>query len=140
MSDDFDLDFCWSSQGKRPAGKMAKYLEDGDKRIANLARMYSTELSTKDNAVYNHFVDMFSLLTKERESKEEAVRNVLKFLAEFIEKVVETFCSAFLSPTCWLMSGFCSYLFYPRQYFLFHDTYQDGEKAKAELDQYEEKA
>ena len=52
-----------------------------------MARMFFTELATKDNAVYNHFVDMFSLLTKDGELEEEAVRRILKFLASFIEKV-----------------------------------------------------
>lgn len=71
---------------KGQLGEMAKCLEDGDKRIADLARMFFAELSTKDNAVYNQFVDMFSLLTKEGELEEEAVRRILKFLAGFIEK------------------------------------------------------
>ncbi len=71
---------------KGQLGEMAKCLEDGDKRIADLARMFFTELATKDNAVYNQFVDMFSLLTKEGELEEEAVRRILKFLAGFIEK------------------------------------------------------
>jgi condensin complex subunit 1 len=78
---------------KGQLGEMAKCLEDDDKRIADLARMFFTELATKDNAVYNNFVDMFSLLTKEGELEEEASRRILKFLAGFIEKV----CVAFLS-------------------------------------------
>jgi condensin complex subunit 1 len=73
---------------KGQLGTMAKCLEDGDKRIADLARMFFAELATKDNAVYNNFVDMFSLLTKEGEGEveEEAVRRILKFLCGFIEK------------------------------------------------------
>ena len=78
---------------KGQLGEMAKCLEDGDKRIADLARMFFTELATKDNAVYNNFVDMFSLLTKEGELEEEASRRILKFLAGFIEKVcIELIC------------------------------------------------
>jgi len=72
---------------KGQLGEMAKCLEDDDKRITDLARMFFTELATKDNAVYNNFVDMFSLLTKEGELEEEASRRILKFLAGFIEKV-----------------------------------------------------
>jgi condensin complex subunit 1 len=53
--------------------------------------MFFTELATKDNAVYNNFVDMFSLLTKEGELEEEASRRILKFLAGFIEKVCVAF-------------------------------------------------
>ncbi|KAI9850623.1 MAG: Condensin complex subunit [Thelocarpon superellum] len=71
---------------KGQLGEMAKCLEDSDKRIADLSRMFFTELATKDNAVYNHFVDMFSLLSAEKELEEDALRRIVKFLASFIEK------------------------------------------------------
>lgn len=80
---------------KGQLGEMAKCLEDDDKRIADLSRMFFTELSTKDNAVYNHFVDMFSLLSAEKELEEDALRRIIKFLAGFVEKV----CCYFFS-TC----------------------------------------
>lgn len=72
---------------KGQLGEMAKCLEDDDKRIADLARMFFTELATKDNAVYNHFVDMFSLLSAERNLEETALRRIVKFLIGFVEKV-----------------------------------------------------
>lgn len=72
---------------KGQLGEMAKCLEDSDKRIADLSKMFFTELATKDNAVYNHFVDMFSLLSAEKELEEDALRRIVKFLASFIEKV-----------------------------------------------------
>lgn len=71
---------------KGQLGEMAKCLEDEDKRIADLARMFFTELSTKDNAVYNHFVDMFSLLSAEKALDEESFRRIVKFLLGFVEK------------------------------------------------------
>ncbi|KAK1830974.1 condensin-like protein [Podospora conica] len=71
---------------KGQLGEMAKCLEDEDKRIADLARMFFTELSTKDNAVYNHFVDMFSLLSAERDLEEESFRRIVRFLLGFVEK------------------------------------------------------
>ncbi|KAI9373229.1 armadillo-type protein [Aspergillus egyptiacus] len=71
---------------KGQLGEMAKCLEDEDKRIADLARMFFTELAGKDNAVYNHFVDMFSLLSAERSLEEGALRRIVKFLIGFIEK------------------------------------------------------
>ncbi|KAL2003578.1 hypothetical protein VTN02DRAFT_3244 [Thermoascus thermophilus] len=71
---------------KGQLGEMAKCLEDEDKKIADLARMFFTELATKDNAVYNHFVDMFSLLSAEKNLDEGALRRIIKFLAGFIEK------------------------------------------------------
>lgn len=76
---------------KGQLGEMAKCLEDDDKRIADLSRMFFTELSTKDNAVYNHFVDMFSLLSAEKDLEEDALRRIIKFLAGFIEKVCPCF-------------------------------------------------
>lgn len=72
---------------KGQLGEMAKCLEDSDKRIADMSRMFFTELATKDNAVYNHFIDMFSLLTAEKELEEESLKRIIKFLASFIEKV-----------------------------------------------------
>ena len=72
---------------KGQLGEMAKCLEDDDKRIADLARMFFTELSTKDNAVYNHFVDMFSLLSAEKGLDEESFRRIVRFLLGFVEKV-----------------------------------------------------
>lgn len=72
---------------KGQLGEMAKCLEDEDKRIADLARMFFTELSTKDNAVYNHFVDMFSLLSAEKALGEESFKRIVRFLLGFVEKV-----------------------------------------------------
>ncbi|MCJ1437198.1 Condensin complex subunit [Xylographa pallens] len=71
---------------KGQLGEMAKCLEDSDKRIADLSKMFFTELATKDNAVYNHFVDMFSLLSAEKDLEEDALKRIIKFLASFIEK------------------------------------------------------
>lgn len=72
---------------KGQLGEMAKCLEDEDKRIADLGRMFFTELSTKDNAVYNHFVDMFSLLSAEKALEEESFKRIVRFLLGFVEKV-----------------------------------------------------
>lgn len=76
---------------KGQLGEMAKCLEDDDKKIADLARMFFTELATKDNAVYNHFVDMFSLLSAERNLEEASLRRIVKFLIGFVEKVRQPF-------------------------------------------------
>lgn len=42
---------------KGQLGEMAKCLEDDDPRIADLAKLFFTELSTKDNAIYNNLPD-----------------------------------------------------------------------------------
>lgn len=72
---------------KGQLGEMAKCLEDSDKRIADLSRMFFTELATKDNAIYNHFIDMFSLLSAEKDLEGDALKRIIKFLSSFIEKV-----------------------------------------------------
>jgi condensin complex subunit 1 len=72
---------------KGQLGEMAKCLEDSDRKIADMARMFFTELSTKDNAVYNQFVDMFSVLSADSALSEDAFKRIVKFLAGFIEKV-----------------------------------------------------
>ena len=71
---------------KGQLGEMAKCLEDEDRHIADLSRMFFTELATKDNAVYNQFVDMFSVLSADQELEEDSFKKILKFLAGFIEK------------------------------------------------------
>ncbi len=81
---------------KGQLGEMAKCLEDSDKRIADLSRMFFTELATKDNAVYNHFIDMFSLLSAEKDLEEDSLKRIIKFLSSFIEKVSQYFRYYFL--------------------------------------------
>jgi len=76
---------------KGQLGEMAKCLEDSDRKIADMARMFFSELATKDNAVYNQFVDMFSVLSADTGLDEEAFRRIIKFLAGFIEKVCLVF-------------------------------------------------
>jgi condensin complex subunit 1 len=74
---------------KGQLGEMAKCLEDEDRRIADLAKMFFTELSTKDNAIYNGFTDIFSLLSSDKNPLEEdALKRIVKFLMSFIEKVI----------------------------------------------------
>lgn len=71
---------------KGQLGEMAKCLEDPDRRIADLSRMFFTELATKDNAVYNQYVDMFSVLSADQNLEEDSFKKILKFLSSFIEK------------------------------------------------------
>ncbi|KAH7080695.1 armadillo-type protein [Paraphoma chrysanthemicola] len=71
---------------KGQLGEMAKCLEDSDRKIADMARMFFSELATKDNAVYNQFVDMFSVLSADSALDVDAFKRIIKFLAGFIEK------------------------------------------------------
>ncbi|TKA78864.1 hypothetical protein B0A55_03813 [Friedmanniomyces simplex] len=70
---------------KGQLGEMAKCVEDADERIREMSRMFFGELAGKDNAVYNHFVDMFSLLSADAGLEEDRFRKVIKFLASVIE-------------------------------------------------------
>jgi condensin complex subunit 1 len=71
---------------KGQLGEMAKCLEDPDERIADLSRMFFMELSTKENAIYNGFIDMFSVLSADEDLPRESLNRILKFLVSFIDK------------------------------------------------------
>lgn len=81
---------------KSELAKMAKCMEDGDDKIKDMARMFFTELATKDNAIYNQFIDMFSTLSADRELAEEAFKRIIRTLAGYIEKVCSPFRFLFL--------------------------------------------
>lgn len=72
---------------KGQLAEMAKCIEDSDKKITEMARMFFSELSTKDNAIYNQFVDMFSTLSADATLSEDAFKRIIKYLAGYIEKV-----------------------------------------------------
>ncbi|CAG8519321.1 961_t:CDS:10 [Funneliformis caledonium] len=68
-------------------GEMAKCLEDKDRRISDLAKLFFTELASKDNAVYNNLPDIISNLSNgENPVNEESFKRIMKFLFDFIEK------------------------------------------------------
>ena len=73
---------------KGQLGAMAKCLEDEDRGVSDLAKMFFSELATKDNAIYNGFVDIFSGLSLTTPPLEEDMfKRIIKFLTGFIEKV-----------------------------------------------------
>lgn len=72
---------------KGQLGEMAKCLEDSDKKIQDMAKMFFGELSTKDNAIYNQFIDMFSVLSADTSLTNDAFKRIIKHLAGLIEKV-----------------------------------------------------
>jgi condensin complex subunit 1 len=80
---------------KGQLGEMAKCTEDEDQSIRDMSRMFFTELATKDNAVYNHFMDMFSLLTADQSLDAESFKNIVGFLTSFIEKVCSSLPQSF---------------------------------------------
>jgi condensin complex subunit 1 len=91
---------------KGQLGEMAKCLEDTETRIADLAKLFFTELSTKDNAIYNNLPDgempflhssspmltmghivISHLSVGEHAVDEESFQSTMKYIFSFIEKV-----------------------------------------------------
>lgn len=90
---------------KGQLGEMAKCLEDPEPRIADLAKLFFKELSSKENAIYNNLPDgedslkssallIISILpvishlsTGEHAVDEETFKSILKYIFTFIEKV-----------------------------------------------------
>ncbi|KAJ2161077.1 condensin complex non-SMC subunit Cnd1 [Coemansia sp. RSA 552] len=92
---------------KGQLGEIAKCLEDKDTRVADMARLFFSELSTKDNAVYNNLPDIISSLSMGVGAvDEESFARIMKFLFEFIrekdrqtDNVVEKLCQRFRNTT-----------------------------------------
>ncbi|EJU02276.1 hypothetical protein DACRYDRAFT_94650 [Dacryopinax primogenitus] len=87
---------------KGQLGEMAKCLEDEETRIADLAKLFFSELASKDNAVYNNLPDVIShLSTGEHAVDEETFQRTMKYIFSFIEKekqaenIVEKLCQRF---------------------------------------------
>jgi condensin complex subunit 1 len=91
---------------KGQLGEMAKCLEDEEPRISDLAKLFFTELSTKDNAIYNNLPDgmpqftlnsinvlyiiilvISHLSTGDHAVEEEIFKSTMRYIFSFIEKV-----------------------------------------------------
>lgn len=75
---------------KGQIGEMAKCLEDPEPRMADLAKLFFSELASKDNAIYNNLPDIISNLSNpETRIEEEPFKKIMKFLFsfDFAEKV-----------------------------------------------------
>ncbi|KAL3231391.1 hypothetical protein RNJ44_00426 [Nakaseomyces bracarensis] len=71
---------------KGQLGEMAKCLINPDQSISDMSRLFFSELATKDNAVYNSFIDIFSNLSSDKELTHDSFKKIMKFLLTFIEK------------------------------------------------------
>lgn len=71
---------------KGQLGQMAKCLENPDQGISDMCRLFFTELATKDNAIYNGFIDIFSNLSADKTLSKDSFKKIIKFLLSFIEK------------------------------------------------------
>ena len=71
---------------KGQLSSMAKCLENPDQGISDMCRLFFTELSTKDNAIYNGFIDIFSGLSHDNSLSKDEFKRIIKFLVGFIDK------------------------------------------------------
>lgn len=65
---------------------MAKCLENPDQGISDMCKLFFAELATKDNAIYNGFIDIFSGLSNDSDLEEDAFKRIVRFLISFIDK------------------------------------------------------
>ncbi|GJJ71787.1 condensin complex subunit 1 [Entomortierella parvispora] len=84
---------------KGQLGEMAICLVDEDARISDLARLFFTELTSKDNAVYNNMPDIISHLSNAK-IDEDSYRKIMRFLFELIkdktmDSMIEKLCQRF---------------------------------------------
>ncbi|RKP07607.1 chromosome condensation complex protein, partial [Thamnocephalis sphaerospora] len=101
---------------KGQLGEMAKCIEDPDQRISDLAKLFFTELASKDNAVYNNLPDIISHLSVGANAvDEQQFIRIMKFLFEFIkdkhaDSIVDKLCLRFKNADDarqWRDTGFC---------------------------------
>ncbi|KAG0336529.1 Condensin complex subunit [Podila humilis] len=101
---------------KGQLGEMAICLVDEDARISDLARLFFTELTSKDNAVYNNMPDIISHLSNSEDKvDEESYRKIMRFLFELIkdktmDSMIEKLCQRFKNtdePRGWRDIAFC---------------------------------
>ncbi|KAG0065308.1 Condensin complex subunit [Linnemannia elongata] len=99
---------------KGQLGEMAICLTDEDNRISDLARLFFTELTSKDNAVYNNMPDIISHMSN-TQIAEDSYRKIMKFLFELIkdknmDSMIEKLCQRFKNtdqPRGWRDIAFC---------------------------------
>ncbi|CAD6927131.1 unnamed protein product [Tilletia caries] len=87
---------------KGQLGEMAKCLEDKERRVSDLAKLFFSELSTKENAVYNNLPDIISHLSIGQHAVDEKTfEQTMSYIFGFIDKekqaenVVEKLCQRF---------------------------------------------
>ncbi|KAK6202744.1 armadillo-type protein [Scheffersomyces amazonensis] len=71
---------------KGQLSSMAKCLENPDQGISDMVKLFFAELATKDNAIYNGFIDIFSGLSNDEALSKDSLKRILKFLLSFIDK------------------------------------------------------
>lgn len=73
---------------KGQLGEMAKCIEDPETRVSDLAKLFFSELSTKENAVYNNLPDIISHLSIGKHAIEDtdSFQRTMRFIFTFVDK------------------------------------------------------
>lgn len=71
---------------KGQLAQMAILLDNSDQSISDMCKLFFTELSTKDNAIYNGFIDIFSGLSNDENLNKDSFKVIIKYLLTFIDK------------------------------------------------------
>eukprot|EP00004_Rigifila_ramosa_P021906 TRINITY_DN5903_c0_g1_i2.p1 TRINITY_DN5903_c0_g1~~TRINITY_DN5903_c0_g1_i2.p1 ORF type:complete len:1468 (+),score=404.16 TRINITY_DN5903_c0_g1_i2:458-4405(+) len=71
---------------KGQISEMAICLQDSDKRVSDLAKLFFHELSHKGNTIYNILPDAISTLSANSNVSNDMFKNIMKHLFAFIEK------------------------------------------------------
>lgn len=71
---------------KGQLSELAKCLQHKDSNIKKMTKNFFMELATKDNAVYNSFIDIFSNLSNDSSVTNDDFHKIIKFLVPFIDK------------------------------------------------------
>ncbi|KAG7886457.1 hypothetical protein KL938_000110 [Ogataea parapolymorpha] len=71
---------------KGQLAQMAKLYVNEDPGIVDMCKLFFTELATKDNAIYNGFIDMFSGLAADFELSRKSFKEIIKFVVPFLDK------------------------------------------------------
>lgn len=71
---------------KGQLGKLALCLVDNDLKIVQLSKIFFNELNSKDNAVYNGFLDIFNYLSNLNDLNEVDFQKIIKFLMNYIQQ------------------------------------------------------
>lgn len=71
---------------KGQLAQMAKLYVNKDPAIVDMCKLFFTELATKENAIYNGFIDMFSGLITDEKLADVDFNCIIRFVVPFIQK------------------------------------------------------
>lgn len=71
---------------KGQLAQLSKLLVHEDPTIKEMTKLFFLELATKDNAIYNGFIDMVGGLNNDRQFSEENFKAIIRYVSQFLKK------------------------------------------------------